>query len=292
MVEEKEIQPMSGWGMLCLGILVLLVTAYVFYLGITQLKEYNSPWLFIASFFVLGVGILILVGLYILQPNQAGALVLFGHYQGTVKKNGFLWRNPFTSVKNISLRSRNLNGNRLKVNDQSGNPIEIAAVVVWKVTNTAHALFEVDDYEDYVEIQSEAAVRHLAGKYPYDSEDEEVSLRQGTDGVNDLLMAELQDRLAKAGVRVEEARISHLAYAPEIAGAMLRRQQAQAVIAARKRIVEGAVGMVDMALKELGEKQVVELDEERKASMVSNLLVVLCSEENAQPVVNTGTLYN
>ncbi|MBZ0254458.1 SPFH domain-containing protein [bacterium] len=292
--EEKLLQPKSGWLFLIIGLIGVLIVAWLVFSGIMSASHRGNPgWYFVPAV-ILGIGsILLLSGLFILNPNQAGAYVLFGHYQGTAKNSGFCWRNPFTTIKKISLRSRNLNGDKLKVNDHNGNPIEIAAVVVWKVRDTAQALFEVDDYEEYVETQSEAAIRHLAGRYPYDSEEEEeVSLRQGTDEVNEQLLKELQERLGKAGVEIEEARISHLAYAAEIAGAMLRRQQAQAVIAARKLIVKGAVGMVELALQQLSEKNVVELDEERKASMVSNLLVVLCGEENAQPVVNTGTLYN
>ena len=232
------------------------------------------------------------IGFFILYPNQAGAITLFGSYQGTVKTNGFWWRNPFAVVKKISLRARNLNGEKLKVNDLNGNPIEVAAVVVWQVDNTAEALFDVDDYEGYVDTQSEAAVRKLAGRYPYDTSDaDELSLRGGQDEINVQLLHELQERLGKAGVKVMESRISHLAYASEIAGAMLRRQQAKAVIDARKLIVEGAVSMVEMALDGLREKNIVELDEEKKAAMVSNLLVILCSEEGARPVVNTGSLY-
>jgi regulator of protease activity HflC (stomatin/prohibitin superfamily) len=222
-------------------------------------------------------------------------LVLFGTYKGTVKKNGFCWANPFLSKKKITLRARNLNGDKLKVNDKAGNPIEIAAVVVWQVQDTFHASFEVDDYEQYVVVQSEAAVRNLAGSYPYDNfEDDDsdaVTLRAGKEQVNDVLEQELQERFQRAGIKVIEARISHLAYAPEIAEAMLRRQQASAVVAARTQIVNGAVSMVELALDKLSEKHVVELDEEKKATMVSNLLVVLCSESSASPVVNTGTLY-
>lgn len=300
MTEEKNIRGISGWGFLAVDLLLYLMVIWMLIQGIVGIAQYNqAPWIWIPGGLLLLTAILISAGFYTLQPNQAAALILFGHYQGTVKDTGFMWRNPFTTVKKISLRARNLNGERLKVNDQTGNPIEIAAVVVWKVENTAQALFEVDDYEEYVETQSEAAIRHLAGRYPYDAEDEiddgqqeVISLRQGREEVNEELTKELQARLGRAGVVVQEARISHLAYAPEIAGAMLRRQQAQAVIAARKKIVEGAVSMVEMALHQLSEKHVVELDEERKAAMVSNLLVVLCGEESAQPVVNTGTLYN
>ena len=215
---------------------------------------------------------------------------------GTVRKNGFFWANPFFVKKKFSLRARNLSGQKLKVNDKVGNPIEIATVIVWQVSDTFKAAFEVDDYEQYVVIQSEAAVRHLAQSYPYDSFEDEyleegLTLRSGADQVNKLLEAELQDRLNRAGVKVIEARLSHLAYAPEIAEAMLRRQQATAVVAARTRIVQGAVSMVEMALNQLSERHLVELDEERRAAMVSNLLVVLCSESAASPVINTGTLY-
>jgi regulator of protease activity HflC (stomatin/prohibitin superfamily) len=231
----------------------------------------------------------------ILHPNEAGVLVLFGKYSGTVKRNGFWWVNPFNLKKKISLRSHNLNGQRLKVNDKSGNPIEIAAVVVWKIEDTFAALFEVENYEEYVHTQSESAIRHLASSYPYDSWEEDnasaISLRGSIDEVSKALQVELQERLGKAGVNVEEARLSHLAYAPEIAEAMLKRQQASAIVAARKTIVDGAVGMVEMALEMLHDKKVVELDEERKAAMVSNLLVVLCGEQEAHPVINTGTLY-
>ena len=230
-------------------------------------------------------------GFFIVNPNDAAALLLFGAYRGTVKTNGFHWANPFYRKLRISLKVRNLNSEKLKVNDLVGNPIEIAAVVVWQVRNTAQALFDVDDYLNYVTTQSEAAIRHLTSSYPYDGGEEETTLRGTTETVNEHLQRELQERLGRAGVEVVEARLSHLAYAPEIAHAMLQRQQASAVIAARQKIVEGAVGMVEMALHELSAKQTVQLDEERKAAMVSNLLVVLCSEHAAQPVLNTGTLY-
>jgi regulator of protease activity HflC (stomatin/prohibitin superfamily) len=240
-------------------------------------------------------GLVCLFGLFTLQPNEARVLILFGAYKGTVRSSGFFWTNPFMSKKRISLRSRNMNGETLKVNDKRGNPIEIAAVVVWRVQDTAQALFDVDQYEEYVRIQSESAVRHLASEYPYDpgeGETAEVTLRSNVDVVSAALAKELQARLQKAGVTVEEARLTHLAYAPEIAGAMLRRQQAEAVIAARQKIVHGAVSMVEMALQELSAKHVVQLDEERKAAMVGNLLVVLCGEAEAQPVINAGTLYH
>jgi regulator of protease activity HflC (stomatin/prohibitin superfamily) len=234
----------------------------------------------------------LLAGLTPVNPNEARALVLFGHYAGTVREQGLQWVNPFTERRRISVRVRNFETGRLKVNDHDGNPIEIAAIVVWKVTDTAEALFEVDDYENFVQVQAESALRNLAMTHPYDThKEEELALRSNPTEIANQLRTEIQDRLEKAGVEVIEARISHLAYAPEIANAMLRRQQANAVIAARSRIVEGAVGMVEMALDMLREKQVIELDEERKAAMVSNLLVVLCSESEAQPILNAGTLY-
>jgi regulator of protease activity HflC (stomatin/prohibitin superfamily) len=231
------------------------------------------------------------VGFFTLQPNEAAVLILFGAYKGTIRNSGFWWANPLLKKQKISLRARNLDGDKLKVNDRGGNPIEIAAVVVWRVEDTAQASFDVDDYEHYVKIQSESAVRHLAREYHYDGESHDITLRSSTDEVMEAMKVELQERFGKAGVVVEEARITHLAYAPEIAQAMLRRQQAEAIIAARQKIVHGAVSMVEMALDQLAEKQVVELDDERRASMVSNLLVVLCSDSDAQPVVNTGTLY-
>lgn len=298
MTEEKSVSVLSGWIMLMVEIVLLPVTVTMFIIGVLALKSGGS-FLFLAISIISFICfILNMFGFFILNPNQAGAIVLFGKYKGTVKDNGFWWRNPFANVKRISLRARNLNGEKLKVNDLNGNPIEVAAVVVWQVDNTAEALFDVDDYEEYVDTQSEAAVRKLAGRYPYDTgviddhnSTEEISLRGGQDEINDELLNELQERLGKAGVKVMEARISHLAYASEIAGAMLRRQQAKAIIEARKLIVEGAVTMVEMALDGLKERQVVELDEEKKAAMVSNLLVILCGEEGARPVVNTGTLY-
>jgi SPFH domain / Band 7 family len=230
-------------------------------------------------------------GLTPVNPNEARAVVLFGRYRGTLREQGLVWVNPFTRRPRVSVRVRNFETGKLKVNDHDGNPIEIAAVVVWKVTDTAEALFEVDDYENFVAVQAESALRNLATSHPYDAHDDQVSLRANPVEVADQLKTEIQARLEKAGVEVIEARISHLAYAPEIANAMLRRQQANAVISARTRIVEGAVGMVEMALEQLSSKQVVQLDEERKAQMVSNLLVVLCSDHETQPVVNTGTLY-
>ena len=270
----------------------------------------------IGSMLLMAVGIVGLVGLMAIAPNQARVLLLFGHYKGSVVESGFYWVNPFFTKRKISLRIRNFetgstttpeqkdatgkvitqktrsHGRPSKVNDRDGNPIEISAVVVWKVVNTAEALFEVDDFEDYVEVQSEAALRSLASRHPYDSEDHEISLRGATEKISHQLQSDIQDRLDKAGVQVVEARISHLAYASEIAAAMLQRQQAQAVVAARTKIVEGAVGMVQMALDHLAKDNIVELDDERRAAMVSNLLVVLCSDRHTQPVVNTGTLYS
>ena len=241
-------------------------------------------------------GLLTLAGLYTLQPNEAAILQLFGAYRGTSRAAGLRATNPFYTRKKISLRARNLNGERLKVNDKRGNPIEIAAVVVWSVADTAKATFDVDDYEHFVKVQSEAAVRHLASSFAYDDDDSAAAAREPTllgasDAVARALERELQARLTQAGVVVEEARLTHLAYAPEIAQVMLRRQQAEAIIAARQKIVHGAVSMVEMALSELSAKRVVDLDDERKASMVSNLMTVLCAESEVQPVINTGTLY-
>jgi regulator of protease activity HflC (stomatin/prohibitin superfamily) len=264
-----------------------------------------SFWLFIASVgrppylpgILVGiagflVSLVILAGLKVVNPNEARVLQLFGSYTGTLRDAGLRWVNPFMTTRRVSLRIRNFESAHLKVNDLEGNPIEIAAVVVWRVVDTAEALFEVDDYNNYVHVQSESALRNLATSYAYDAHDDaHPSLRGHTGVVADHLQREIQDRLAKAGVAVLEARISHLAYAPEIAGAMLQRQQAGAIIAARQRIVEGAVGMVEMALQMLSSKSIVTLDEERKAAMVSNLLVVLCGERGAQPILNTGTIY-
>lgn len=285
---EKTINAGSGWSMLAvnLGILVLAVVVFII-AGST-----DTPELVLLGLPLVPLGIVMLCGHFTLQPNQARVLILFGVYKGTVRESGFYWVNPFLTKRLISLRLRNLLGDKLKVNDKQGNPIEIAAVVVWQVSNTSQACFDVDNYEEYVKVQSESAVRHLANSYAYDhGEEHEITLRSGVDEVSAALREELQARLAKAGVVVEEARLTHLAYSPEIAGAMLRRQQAEAIIAARKMIVHGAVSMVQMALEDLSSKNVVDLDEERKAAMVCNLLVVLCGEHDAQPVINTGTLY-
>jgi regulator of protease activity HflC (stomatin/prohibitin superfamily) len=248
----------------------------------------------IGSAIVLVVALFCLGGFVIVNPNESSVLVLFGAYRGTIKENGFWWVNPFFSRKKISLRARNLNSEPIKVNDKIGNPVMIGVVLVWKVENTFKAAFEVNDYEHFVTIQSEAAVRKLAGEYPYDNledEDAKITLRGGAEDVNKMLEGEITERLAIAGIKVIEARINYLAYASEIAGAMLRKQQATAVVAARFKIVEGAVSMVEMALDNLSKKKIVDLDEEKKASMVSNLMVVLCSEKDTTPVVNTGTLY-
>jgi len=298
MDREVEIRVRPGWGMLALDIVLYVVAVGLVVWAVLRLANevgtvQRGVEMIVAGVVCLLLAVLVSIGFFILQPNQAGVLLLFGKYVGTVKSQGFWWANPFYTKQKISLRLRNFNSDKLKVNDNAGNPVEIAAVVVWKVVDTFAACFEVDDYNDYVTIQSESAIRHLATAYPYDSwEDEQVvSLRGDIDQVSKALEEELQERLDKAGVKVLEARLSHLAYAPEIAEAMLRRQQAAAIIAARTKIVEGACSMVRMALDDLSAHHVVELDDERKAAMVSNLLVILCGETAAQPVVNTGTLY-
>jgi regulator of protease activity HflC (stomatin/prohibitin superfamily) len=315
---EIVVRAKNGWAMLGLVFLLVLVE-FIVLVG----RPVEGP---ARALIVVAVAVAILIilpGFFSLQPNQARVLVLFGEYKGTVRSSGLHWGNPFYSNdlslitqmaetprkhsakgeatagsrgglgrNRISLRARTLNGELLKVNDKRGNPIEIAAVVVWRVGDTAQAVFDVDNYENYVTMQSESAVRHLASGYSYDGgEEEEITLRSNVEEVSHALRAELGQRLAKAGVIVDEARLTHLAYAPEIAQAMLRRQQAEAVIAARQKIVHGAVSMVDMALKELAEKQVVQLDDERRAAMVSNLMVVLCGESEVHPIVNAGTLY-
>jgi regulator of protease activity HflC (stomatin/prohibitin superfamily) len=287
MYKEKDVQNISGWLMLIVVIALYVIGVLSLIFGIRE----EHTLRIIGSIVLLVVNSILLAGFFIVNPNESAVLVLFGRYAGSAKKNGFWWTNPFMTKTKISLRARNLNSEKLKVNDLVGNPIEIAVVVVWKVENTAQAQFDVDDYVEYVHVQSESAVRKLASAYPYDGPEGEISLRRATDEINHHLQEELQERLSQAGVHVSEARLSHLAYAPEIAADMLRRQQASAVVAARQTIVEGAVGMVEMALAELAKAHVVELDEERKAAMVSNLLVVLCSESAAQPVLNTGTLY-
>jgi len=323
---EQVVRVQNGWAMLVLLIAAVLADIGLLVFSIKDGVETTGQphlGLLLLSALALPVFIIVMTGFFTLQPNQARVLVLFGAYKGTVRTPGFHWGNPFYSNgpqqaaswranlvaakmganstagqrplgrNKISLRARTLNGDKLKVNDKRGNPIEIAAVVVWRVEDSAQAMFDVDNYENYVPIQSESALRHLASLYAYDhsEEDTEITLRSNVDDVSKSLRDELQERLAKAGVVVDEARLTHLAYAPEIAQAMLRRQQAEAVIAARTKIVQGAVSMVEMALKELAEKHVVQLDDERRAAMVSNLMVVLCGESEVHPVVNTGTLY-
>jgi len=289
-MKEISSKASSGGPTLFASFLLLILSIFVFAIALTSGQNILS----VVAVLLFALFIFMLPGFFTIQPNEAMVMVLFGKYVGTLKKEGWHWANPFYTKKKISLRSRNINGEKIKVNDEMGNPIEIAAVIVWKVENTAEALFDVDNYLNYVNVQSESALRHLAGLYPYDVAEDtnSLSLRGSSDQVSEALKNELQQRLGKAGVVVEEARISHLAYAPEIAAAMLQRQQASAIIAARQKIVEGAVGMVQMALKMLSENDIVELDEERKAAMVSNLLVVLCGERSTQPIINTGTLHN
>ena len=318
MVAEKTYKPISGWFPLIVTLAFTVTGPFLFIRGLMGINYPGGAGFILRM--VLGVvlfamAFISIFGFMAIAPNRARVLLLFGTYKGSVLKSGFFWVNPFFSKKKISLRIRNFetgstttpeqkdaqgkvlqkatrsSGRPSKVNDRDGNPIDISAVVVWRVVNTAEALFEVDDFEDFVAVQSEAALRNLATRHPYDSEDHEVSLRGNPDEVCDQLQIDIQARLDKAGVNVIEARISHLAYSPEIAAAMLQRQQAQAVVAARTKIVEGAVGMVEMALDHLAEKHIVELDDERRAAMVSNLLVVLCSDRHTQPVVNTGSLY-
>ena len=279
---------MPGWLMVFLLSAAIVGSILMFVRSIQAedaLGIVASLLLFIAASFCFA-------GLTVVNPNVAKVVLVFGDYKGTIKHDGFWWVNPFSTRRKVSLRIRNFESGKLKVNDQDGNPIEIAAVVVWKVVDSAEAMFEVDNYDNFVHVQCEAALRNLATSHPYDSHaDQEVSLRGQPAEIADELRKEVQARLEKAGVLVIETRISHLAYAPEIAGAMLRRQQASAVVAARQKLVEGAVGMVEMALDSLSQKHVVQLDEERKAAMVSNMLVVLCSDQHTQPVINTGSLY-
>jgi regulator of protease activity HflC (stomatin/prohibitin superfamily) len=287
---EKINRPISGFAILLLCLVLLGLAAYFF---INGSKPENSGMILFGGICIVAF-VFFIKGLMIVNPNHARVLTFFGKYVGTVKANGLLWINPFYNSYRISLRSQNLEGSRLKVNDKMGNPIEIAAVIVWQVSDTYKAAFEVADYNYYIKIQSEAAVRHLATSCPYDHMEDEhadITLRDGGEQVNALLEKELNERLAPAGIIIKEARISHLAYAPEIAGAMLQRQQATAIVAARFKIVEGAVGMVELALEMLSKKGIVHLDEEKKAAMVSNLMVVLCGEKAATPVLNTGTLY-
>jgi len=288
--QVREIPLNGGSGYVALVALAGIILTFVglMYIGIQN----KSPIMIIPTLLVfIPMFLMGIAGLFMVHPNQARVMTLFGTYVGSARKTGLRWANPFYAKKAVSLRVRNFDCDTLKVNDSSGNPIEIAAVVVWKVVDSAEASFEVDDYISFVQIQSEAALRNLATSYPYEAHEGEVALRSDPQKIATELKSEVQDRLEKAGVEVIEARISHLAYAPEIASAMLKRQQAQAIVAARRQIVDGAVGMVKMALDELKKQDVIELDDERKAAMVSNLLVVLCGEENAQPVLNTGSLY-
>ena len=288
MIRERERHGVAG-----IPVLLLLIAAggATLYFLIQSARGGNVRLVIALAILESLIGFLC-AGFFMVNPNEARVLQLFGDYVGTAKRPGLRWANPLYTKKRLSVRVRNFESSHLKVNDSEGNPIEIAAVVVWRVVETAEAAFEVDDYENYVRVQSEAAVRNAATRYPYDAHDDAiVSLRGATNTVAEHLKTEIQDRLHKAGVEVLEARISHLAYAPEIAAAMLQRQQAGAIIAARQRIVEGAVGMVDMALEMLSRKSIVELDEERKANMVSNLLVVLCGERGAQPILNAGTIH-
>ena len=312
MIHEKAHQSVSGWPALLVFLSLLFGGPALFLYSAATASNDSSVWPFIAGIVMFLAAIITACGFQAVAPNDARVFLLFGDYKGSLKTSGFYWVNPFFSKKHISLRVRNFEtgslttpekhdaagkviqqkvrsaGRPSKVNDRDGNPIDISAVVVWKVVNTAEALFEVDDYEDFVAVQSEAALRNLASRHPYDSEDHEVSLRGNTAEVREQLQQDIQERLEKAGVQVLEARISHLAYAPEIAAAMLQRQQAHAVVAARAKIVDGAVGMVRIALDRLASENIVELDPDRRAAMVSNLLVVLCSDRHAQPVVNTG----
>jgi len=280
----------SGFAMLVLWMLVMFAGIGLI---IYSARASFVPVGPILAVLMIGAGVFGLIGLFTVQPNEAKALLLFGDYKGTVHEPGLRWANPLLAKRKVSVRTRNFETGKLKVNDSGGNPIEIGAVVVWRVHDTAEALFNVDDYRDFVRVQSEAAVRNLATHYPYDAlELGEIALSSHTTEISQKLKSEVQDRLDEAGVTVLETRISHLAYAQEIAAAMLQRQQASAVVAARFKIVEGAVGMVEHALEALGEQGIVELDEERKAAMVSNLLVVLCSDRHTQPVVNTGSLHH
>ena len=288
MIRERSYQGVPGLAMLAVLFLAGAASVYWLIIGLHDALPATTLW----SAFALIVTAVLAVGFFVVNPNEGRVLQLFGDYKGTVRTPGLRWANPFFTKKRISLRVRNFESARLKVNDNEGNPVEIAAVVVWQVIDTAEAVFHVDDYNNYVKVQSESALRNLATSYTYDAHDDtQMSLRGHTLAVADHLKKEIQERLTRAGVEVVEARISHLAYAPEIAQAMLQRQQAGAIIAARQRIVEGAVGMVEMALELLSRREIVALDDERKAAMVSNLLVVLCGERATQPIINTGTIY-
>ena len=288
MFRERALSTVNGWVMLPALVAGMVFSAWL--LGLAAQAD-STPMVALWALLEVLLGLLML-GFFIVNPNEARVATLFGKYSGSAKVDGFHWANPLLKKRHLSLRIRNFESTKIKVNDHEGNPIEIAAIVVWRVVETAEAMFEVENYEHYVKVQSEAAVRNLASQYPYDAYVEgQKSLRANTGEVAEHLKEEVQARLAKAGLEVLETRISHLAYAPEIAAAMLQRQQAGAIIAARQRIVEGAVGMVEMALELLSRREIVALDNERKASMVSNLLVVLCGDRNTQPVINTGTIY-
>jgi regulator of protease activity HflC (stomatin/prohibitin superfamily) len=291
MIRERAYSTPSGW--LMLPILLLGLGGSIWLIGTVASAEPDpNPLIMAPALLLIPLFVLLFVGFFIVNPNESKVLTLFGKYRGSVKQDGFHWANPLFKRKRLSLRIHNFESTKIKVNDHEGNPIEIAAIVVWRVVETAEALFEVESYQQYLKVQSEAAVRNLASQYPYDAYVEgQKSLRGNTSEVAEHLKTEVQERLSKAGIEVLETRISHLAYAPEIAGAMLQRQQAGAIIAARQRIVEGAVGMVEMALELLSRREIVELDNERKAAMVSNLLVVLCGDRNTQPVINAGTIY-
>ncbi|WP_444811104.1 SPFH domain-containing protein [Stenotrophomonas sp. LC732] len=293
-MKEKSLSSLNGLGTLVGALLVGLAGAALFVVGVAAKASTGSPslLLMLLGALLVALGVFILAGLYTIQPNQAAVLSLFGKYGGTVKDNGLRWNNPFFAKRRVSQRVRNFESGKLKVNELDGSPIEIAAVIVWQVVDASEAVYNVDDYESFVHIQSESALRAMATSYPYDQhEDGQLALRSHASEISQHLKNELAERLADAGVQVIDARISHLAYAAEIAQAMLQRQQANAVIAARTRIVAGAVGMVEMALAELQKNGVVQLDEERKAHMVSNLLTVLCSDRGTQPIVNAGSLY-
>ena len=293
---EIAIKSVGGWPVFWIQFLVAIgLTAIAFpVFRSLEVRDAAMNGLYLTAWAVAIVAWAILMsGFFTLQPNQAAVLVLFGRYVGSDCNSGFRWANPFMTKIKVSLRARNLNMQTIKVNDHRGNPVEIAAVVVWRVADTAQATFDVENFEHFVTVQSEAALRHLASAYPYDTTEEHVlSLRGSMDEVSDALQTELQNRVGKAGVAIDDARLSHLAYAPEIAGAMLQRQQAEAIVAARTRIVDGAVGIVEMALEKLQSKDLVRLDDERKAAMVNNLLVVLCGDKTAHPVIHAGTLYN
>jgi len=290
MIVEKLKPQKSGWVVLSLDVLAFLISIFLFITGISK----NQPQMILTIIGIIGVASCIFIskGLFTVEPNEAIVLLFFGKYVGTEKNTGFRWCNPFYTLKKISLRVRNFESEKLKVNDKKGNPIDISAIVVWEVEDTAAAEFEVEDFQSYVHFQTESAVRHVAKSYPYDdTEGESISLRSSTDEVSEHIKQEIQETVKSAGTKIIEARINHLAYSPEIAQAMLQRQQAEAIIDARGKIVDGAVGMVEMALMRLKNEGVIELDEERKANMVSNLMLVLCSDKDVQPIVNTGSLY-